>query len=477
MRLWSVLLVSLLCACGDDAPPDVYAATFEVSSTVVLISVVADQTTTATVTIEAADGSLSRSEPPIILDGSTGFTGVVTIEGLEPATRYRYSVDPTLEPRTYELTTAPLDTAESPVRFLFGADIDLDPEFRSDILGSMIATQADFFVSMGDFPYADNAPGAQTLEEYRQRHRELRVAPVIQDLARALPWYAIYDDHEMRNNWDAMFRVTEAARINAALEVWDDYFPLATPPGIRYRSWKWGRAVELFMLDTRLYRSANLDPDSPAKTMLGSAQKQWLFDGLASSTATFKIIITTVPLVASDPADGWDAFPTERGELIASIVDSGIPGVVFLTGDRHWFSAHHLASGLKEFQVGPIARGLPELPPAHPVEVARSLEYNFGLVELEISPAPVLLVHVLHESGAEIYVERIEAGLGTVRVDSAPGGRPFRVTGAHTFTGVTPAIFDYAVPGSYTLTYTDGGAPPTLASGTLADAGELVLGM
>lgn len=291
-----------------------------------------------------------------------------------------------------------------------------------------------------------------------------------------MPWYAIYDDHEMRNNWDAMFRLTEADRIAAAIEVWDDYFPLATADGIRYRSWKWGQDVELFMLDTRLYRSANLDPDSPQKTMLGAAQKLWLFDGLAASTAAFKIIATSVPVVASDPADGWDAFPTERAEMIDTIVSGGISGVVFVTADRHWFSAHHLASGLKEFQVGPIARGLPDLPPAAPEEIARSGEYNFGLIELETTTPPVLVVRALDANGGEIYVERIQAGVGTLRVESTPGGRSFRVTGAHTFAGVTPIRFDYAVPGSYNLAFTDGGPPPALPSGTLAADGELTLG-
>ena len=80
-----------------------------------------------------------------------------------------------------------------------------------------------------------------------------------------------------------------------------DYNPVAehtdTPKRI-YRSFRWGKHLELIILDTRQYRDANFAPDDPKtpKSMLGREQLTWLKDTLARSDATWKIIISSVPM-------------------------------------------------------------------------------------------------------------------------------------------------------------------------------------
>src|SRR5690606_27058474 len=153
-----------------------------------------------------------------------------------------------------------------------------------------------------DVPYADDAPGAQTLAEYRARHAELRGSHWMQAQHTARAWFAIWDDHEVRNNWDGHFRSVEAARVEAGVRAWDEWFPLRDPSR-RYRWFRWGALGEIFVLDCRLYRSANADPDGPDKTLLGAEQKRWLLDGLAASAAPFKIVATSVPLDFGWPED------------------------------------------------------------------------------------------------------------------------------------------------------------------------------
>ena len=65
-----------------------------------------------------------------------------------------------------------------------------------------------------------------------------------------------------------------------------------------YRSFRWGRQAELFLLDARSYRSLNDLPDRAdnEKTLLGREQLDWLRGGLARSSATWKIVSTDVPL-------------------------------------------------------------------------------------------------------------------------------------------------------------------------------------
>jgi len=132
-----------------------------------------------------------------------------------------------------------------------------------------------------------------------------------------------------------------------------DYWPIrrqAEDPTRLYRAFRWGKGVELFLLDTRQYRN-------PAdKTMLGEGQKRWLLTQLAASSARFKFIISSVPF--SDPrVDKWGEYPKERDEILGFLTKHGITGVMFLAGD-----VHHAAVGRvpgltdsKEFIFGPLA--------------------------------------------------------------------------------------------------------------------------
>src|SRR5260370_33235588 len=91
-----------------------------------------------------------------------------------------------------------------------------------------------------------------------------------------------------------------------------DDWPIAPPaeePTRLYRRFRWGRLLEVFILDTRQYRSPNADTDGPAKTMLGAEQKRWLLDGVTSSSATWKVVVTSVslsiPTGKPDARDSW----------------------------------------------------------------------------------------------------------------------------------------------------------------------------
>jgi alkaline phosphatase D len=91
-----------------------------------------------------------------------------------------------------------------------------------------------------------------------------------------------------------------------------DYNPISQPvltPKRLYRNIPWGQHLELFLLDTRQYRDANVLADDPTfpKTMLGREQLVWLKARLKASTATWKLIVSSVPM--SIPT----GFPPENG--------------------------------------------------------------------------------------------------------------------------------------------------------------------
>jgi len=149
---------------GCDSPPAGVltggVATFEVTDAGALIAIYVPRGGEVWLEVELADGAIAT--PPIELEGDTGYTGYIELVDLEPDTDYRYRVVAATGATSEELSfrTAPALDVAAELRFAFSADIDVDPEFDSPIFESLVARAPAFFVSLGDWPYADNPPGA-----------------------------------------------------------------------------------------------------------------------------------------------------------------------------------------------------------------------------------------------------------------------------------------------------------------------------
>ncbi|MFQ6091052.1 MAG: alkaline phosphatase D family protein, partial [Candidatus Bipolaricaulia bacterium] len=305
----------------------------------------------------------AQAAEPLPVDEGTDFTGKVFLKRLEPGTRYYYRVrfsqaGVASEPLQGSFTTAPAPEEPGNVTFIWSADLGgqnfcRQPEYS--IFRTMSGFGADFFLFLGDTIYADescpsppNEPGsafaATTLEGYRAKHRYNLADPPVREFFQERPVYAIWDDHEVTDNFSGPFEPLMPLGRRAFLE----YYPIAPDPEDPtrlYRSFRWGRELELFILDTRQYRSRNTDPDGPQKTMLGREQLEWLKQGLQGSDATWKIIISTVPLSVpsrGQAQDSWangrsrTGFERELLEIVDFILTDEIRNVVWLTGDVHF---------------------------------------------------------------------------------------------------------------------------------------------
>jgi alkaline phosphatase D len=160
------------------------------------------------------------------------------------------------------------------------------------------------------------------------------------------------------------------------LEAFLDYTPIAiaaNTPKRLYRSLRWGKHVELFVLDTRQYRDANLASDSPdrPKTMLGREQLTWLKESLAASDATWKVIVSSVPMSiptgfpAENGRDGWANFDQTTGfeqELLDILGFMREMNAVWITTDVHFAEAFRYEpfAGVfvHEFATGPLNAGI-----------------------------------------------------------------------------------------------------------------------
>lgn len=347
----------------------------------------------------------AKETAALLVTAATDYTFKAKLVGLSPATRYYYAtrVAGKLGP-IGRFETAPRATQNVPVSFLFGADVKVTYLSSYTTFDRMRAHgTASFYVSMGDMPYAD---GAQTIAEFRAKHRAVRNSPKWWRFLQDFPVEATVDDHEVVNGWDARTNKTQVAN---GLAVFKEYYPF--PPGTSeiYRSIPWGKALEVFVLDTRTYRSANGSPTTAGKTMLGATQKQWLLKALEASTATFKVVVTSVPLRHGSAADGWDGHARERQEILRFLLAKKIRNVVFLTGDRHYASVHHHREGVREYMVGPVAQFLGTPPPSDLEMRWRARALNYGLVTVDPLASPPTLTVEIHGTAGLLKKEVLRA--------------------------------------------------------------------
>ena len=394
--------------------------------------------------------------PSYTTSQDTDFTLTIPLEGLAPATRYRWYVfagtkgreGTSTEARSVargEFTTLQDAKSHAPVTFAWSGDLGGQGRCRRGAAGYPIfdvirAQQLSFFLFLGDTVYADglcpsppNEPGADfraaTLDEYRARHRDQRAAEALRRFLETTPVYAIWDDHEVRNDFSGPFD----DRMPIGRQALREYWPVrvaADDPDRLYRTVRAGTDLEMFILDTRQYRSRNIDQDGPAKTMLGEKQLQWLLRGLTESSATWKVIVTTVPLSiskggsASVPGnDGWaggpgiPGFERERQVIVDHILGRKVKNVVFLAGDVHHVQANVYdpngdgTPDFHEFVAGPLSAvsGKPTSASVglRPTTLVNEGGYmNFGLIRVTESSFDV---RVLDEDGVTRFSHHLSA--------------------------------------------------------------------
>jgi alkaline phosphatase D len=367
----------------------------------------------------------------------------VPLDGLAPSTRHRYQVSKDGDQVEGAFTTAPLPDAPARVRFLWSGDLGgaglcrpSDGDYR--IFRAMARHPVEFFLFVGDTTYADvpcksdAAPGAAfratTLAEYRARHRHNREDVAFQEFLRRTPVFAIWDDHEVKND----FAGTTEPLMPIGRQAFIDYWPVAAgeDPTRLYRSVRWGRLLELFILDTRQYRSDNSLPDGPAKTMLGAAQRQWLLDAVPASSATWKIVVSSVPLAVPtgrpERRDSWSnanifglapdkgtGFVRERDAILRHFRERGVRNLVFVGADVHHAELirhqPHRDWSFHEFIAGPLSAATGRPRPLDERLGPRTIfaqggVYNFG--EVTIDPA-YLTVRVIDDQGTVLFTHTI----------------------------------------------------------------------
>jgi alkaline phosphatase D len=337
------------------------------------------------------------------------FTAKIFLEGLEPKTVYYYrGAAAGEEPGSIcRFVTAPRPFDRASVRFAFSGD---SREWYQpfSILDSVRLVKPDFFLHLGDTIYADRDWVAKEIDQFWAKYKTNREDQPTRRLLSETSIYVTWDDHEVENDY---YGAHPLAKIGQ--KAFFDYWPIrqdARDPYRLYRSFRWGMAAELFILDTRQYR------DPAAETMLGKEQKRWLLDGLSRSTAWFKFVATSVPITAPG-RDRWGGYGKERSEILDFIADNKITGVVFIAADVHYAAVSRVPGGpgLKEIIVGPI--GAPKnrwtRGTASRFEFFSNSTYSYGLVVIdEASDPPLAEVRLYDENNRLLYETKVGVPAG-----------------------------------------------------------------
>jgi phosphodiesterase/alkaline phosphatase D-like protein len=328
----------------------------------------------------------------VMVTADNDFTAKVTVSPLDPGQTYFYRWRQGLavsDVGTFK--TAPLTSVPANLRFAFTGDSDGSkvngvPFYNNfETLDAARAEGLDFFVYLGDTIYSDfrggGLPDAQTLDQFRALYKENRTIPALLNLLKATSTYAIWDDHEVRNDWDG--QTVDPTFFAIGRKSFLEYMPtsevnLPNDPACAgaplFRVFRWGRDADMIILDERSCRSADVEaicsstpgspdlaptlPDNlrpsfglppapppgclaaisdPSRTLLGGVQKQLFKNALLNSAAKFKFIINEVPIqqLYALPYDRWEGYGAERAEILNFIRGNNIRNVIFLTTDLH----------------------------------------------------------------------------------------------------------------------------------------------
>jgi len=363
MVLWTRLAPEPLM--GGGMKPDAIEVAWEVSEDEAMRKVVRAGTTTAT--------------------PEWGHSVHIEVEGLKPDRWYwyRFKAGSETSPLGRTRTTPAADAAAERLRFAFASCQHFETGHYT-AYEHMLRENLDLVIHLGDYIYEyagqeqrvrkHVGPEIMSLEDYRNRHAQYKTDPALQAMHAAAPWLVTWDDHEFYNNCTSR----ESNKAKADLEQWTrrraaayqayyEHMPLrrsAIPKGadmLLYRQVAFGRLANFFVLDTRQYRTDQpcgdgtkppcaemLDPNA---TLLGTAQRNWLFDGLGQSATGWNVLAQQIMMARVDRKNGpevthsmdqWPGYEVDRQRVLKFLHERKIANPVAIAGDIHSNWANNL---------------------------------------------------------------------------------------------------------------------------------------
>lgn len=297
------------------------------------------------------------------------FTHLFRLTDLEPGQTYSLHVEgrpSTGDEATVTLSgqfvTPPKSDTNAPISFMVVTGQDYgrrdDPANGHKIYQHMLRLRPDFFVHTGDVVYYDKAhPWAKSAELARYKWQATYSLPFQRAFHRRVSSYFMRDDHDTTKNDSWPGKDYGDLSWEQGLSIFREQTGL--PEERPYRTIRWGRDLQVWLMEGRKYRSANNTPDGPEKTIWGEQQKRWFFDSVQASDATFRILISPTPIVGPDRKNKNDNHAnsgfTHEGDAIRAFLATQ-KNLYVVCGDRHWqYVSVDPKTGVREYACGPTS--------------------------------------------------------------------------------------------------------------------------
>jgi len=297
----------------------------------------------------------------------TDFATQLNLNHLEANTKYEINVLGKTNSQGIKImegsfSTAPKNDIAAPVNFMVttcheytAQDAPMNGGFK--IFKEIQKLQPQFLVHTGDVLYHDKI--AKNLDLAKWNWQKMNSLPNNVAFYQNVPCYFMKDDHDTWMNdchaaTKTKFMGDFTFKQGAAL-----YKQQVPHSEKSYRTFRWGKDVQIWLFDGRDYRMPNEMPDGPDKTIWGKEQMAWFKETYKSSDATFKILISPTPIIGPDRPQKKDNHANSNfifeGDEIRGFIQ-GDKNTFVVCGDRHWqYVSKHLKTGTYEFACGPAS--------------------------------------------------------------------------------------------------------------------------
>ena len=327
------------------------------------------------------------------------FSHQFSLGGLRPDTEYFYSAESASPggklhaPIQGRFRTALPPNSASGFRFCMTTCqkySELDHADGFHIYNSMAALDPRFYISAGDIVYYDSDDPRATSTDIARYHWDRMFSfPRHRDMLLHVPGYYLKDDHDTMT--DDVWRERPLGpeyrfNFDDGLRIFRQQVPMGPST---YRSFRWGRTLQVWFVEGRDYRSPSNMPDGPEKSIWGVQQKQWLMKSMAESTADWRVLVSPTPIVGPDRPNKADnhsnkVFAWEGRQFREWAKTTLGDNFVNINGDRHWqYHSVHPETGTNEFSVGAASDSHASGSPGEDKNYHRFHRVKGGFLEVE----------------------------------------------------------------------------------------------
>lgn len=253
------------------------------------------------------------------------------------------------------------------------------------IWNNVVDAEPDLWIWLGDNIYGDT----EDMAVLRKKYQQLGDNQNYQYLKENVPVIATWDDHDYGVNDGGKEYPMRKESQQVFLEFFEE--PANSPrwnqEGI-FTSYNYGSgdgSVKVILLDCRYHR----DKRETDGDVLGEEQWKWLETEFRNSSAKVVLVGTGYQFISDQhPFETWGHFPSERQRMLKLIKETGVKGVIFLSGDRHFaelskLEKEELPYPIYDFTSSGLTHANNIMIERNPHKVVRYLRRNFGVIEFD----------------------------------------------------------------------------------------------